>query len=78
MEEKTYKILAYVGRIVLPALATLLLSLGELWAIPYYQQIAQTITVLDTFLNALLQLDSKKYFEDKEIVTEGQGAEVTD
>lgn len=62
MSQKWYDILAYVGRIVLPALATAVLALGEVWTIPNYQEIATTITIIATLLNALLKLESNNYF----------------
>lgn len=66
MEEKLYKVLAYIGRIVLPALSVALISLGEVWTISHYKEIANTIMIVDTLLNTLLQIDSNKYFKDVE------------
>ena len=68
MNPKIYDILKYVGRIALPAVAAALLSLGEVWAIPYYEEIAQTCVIAATLINALLQVDSNKFFEENEIV----------
>lgn len=68
MNEKIYKILCYIGRVVLPATATLVVALGDIWHLAYKDEIALTIMAIDTFLNALLMIESNKYFEDKEIV----------
>lgn len=68
MSQKWYDIWKYVGRIGLPAIAAAILSLADVWQIPYSTQIAQTIVIAATLINGLLQIDSNKYFENKEIV----------
>ena len=68
MSEKWYDVFKYIGRIGLPAIAAAILSLAEVWNIPYSTEIARTIIIVATLLNSLLQIDSNKYFEDKEIV----------
>lgn len=47
MSNKVYNILKYVALIVLPALATLLLGLGELWNIEIMPKIAVTVVAGD-------------------------------
>ena len=66
MSNKIYNILKYVALIVLPALATLLLGLGELWGIAIMPKIAGTVTLLATFLGAILQVSTAKYWSNKE------------
>ena len=66
MSNKTYDILKYIALYVLPALATLILTLGGIWGIPYSEAIAATITAIDTFLGAILGISSKKYAEEQE------------
>lgn len=61
MSNKTYDILKYVAQIVLPALATLYIALGNLWPLPYVEGISGTIIALDAFLGALLQISTTKY-----------------
>ena len=63
MSNKTYDTLKYIALYVLPALATLILTLGGIWGIPYAEAIAATITALDTFLGAILGISAKKYSE---------------
>ena len=60
LSNKTYDILKNIALYVLPALATLILSLGNIWGIPHAEAIAATITALDTFLGALLKVSSNK------------------
>ena len=61
MSNKTYDILKDIALYVMPALATLILTLGGIWGIPYAEAIAATITALDTFLGAVLKISSNKY-----------------
>lgn len=58
---KVYNVLKWVALILLPALSTLIMTLGDIWAIPYKEQIALTITAIDTFLGAILAISSASY-----------------
>lgn len=64
MNNKTYDVLAFIQRILLPAFATLLASLQQIWGwdIPM-EQIVLTITAFDTFLGIFLRGSSSKYFD---------------
>ncbi len=66
MNNKTYDILKDIALYVLPALATLVLTLGGIWGIPYAEAIAGTITAIDTFLGAILKISSEKYKEKQD------------
>lgn len=63
MSNKVYDILKYISLIVLPALATLYLTIATIWGLPNGEAVAATITAIDTFLGALLGVSSKKYAE---------------
>jgi len=65
LTNRWYNILKYVALIVLPALATLLLGLGELWGIEIMPKIAGTVTLLATFLGAILQVSTAKYWKEQ-------------
>lgn len=58
---KVYNVMKWIALILLPALSTLIMSLGDIWAIPYKEQIALTITAIDTFLGAILAISSASY-----------------
>ena len=60
MQNSTYDLLKNVAYI-LPALATLILTIGGIWQIPYAEATAATITAVDTFLLAVLKISSDKY-----------------
>lgn len=64
MTNKTYDILKYIAQIVLPALGALYAALSPLWNLPYAEAIVGTIAAIDTFLGALLQISSNKYYKE--------------
>ena len=64
LDNKTYDVLAWIGRILLPALATLWLSMADVWGLPYKVEIATTIVAVDTFLNTLLGISSANYYKE--------------
>lgn len=61
MNNKIYDILKWVATILLPAINTLWLTLGQVWAFPYLEQIGATIAGVDVFIGALIGLSSKAY-----------------
>lgn len=61
MKNKTYDRLKWVSLVLLPAVATLYVGLGQLWEFPAIPQVVGSITLLDTFLGTLLGLSSKKH-----------------
>ena len=65
LNDKTYDILSWIGKIVLPALAVLYTTLGNTWGLPYVEQIPATIMAEDVFLNALLGISSNAYYKEK-------------
>ena len=60
-----YDILKKVALIVLPALATLWLTLGKIWGFPYTSEIGASITAVAVFLGACLEISSKNYYLEK-------------
>ena len=64
LDNKTYDVLAFIGRVCLPALSVLYASLGEIWHLPYTKEIPLTITAIDLFLNTLLGISSNNYYKE--------------
>lgn len=60
MKDRVYDILRFVAEILLPALATLVAALGEVWGFEY-AQIVGTISAVDVFLGAFVAYSKKKY-----------------
>lgn len=61
MSNRVYDILKFIAQIVLPALGALYFGLSRIWGLPYGEQIVGTITVVDTFLGALLGISTVQY-----------------
>lgn len=68
MNKKIYDTLKWIAQILLPALGALYAALAGIWGWPYAEAVVGTISAVDVFLGAVLMLDSRKYFEDKEII----------
>lgn len=70
MSNRMYDILKNIALIVLPALATLVIAVFEIWNLPYGAQIGATITAIATFLGTILKVSSimynKKEADDEE------------
>ena len=67
LSNKAYDTLKYIAQIVLPALATLVVSVFGIWNIPYAEAISGTIMAVDLFLGALLKISSDKYYSEEEV-----------
>lgn len=61
MSNKLYDILKWIALVVLPALASLYIGLGQFWSLPYPEEIAGTIMLVDTFLGTILGISSIQY-----------------
>lgn len=63
MNKKTYNILKNISLIVLPAMTTMYITIASIWNLPHIEEIAGTLTAIDTFLGSLLQIS--KYYKNK-------------
>ena len=61
MSNKVYDVLKFIAQILLPALGTLYFALAKIWGFPYGAEIVGTITAVDAFLGALLQISTDQY-----------------
>lgn len=64
LSNETYDLLKKVALYFLPALATLWLTIGKIWGIPYTTEIGATITAIDVFIGACLGISSKNYYNE--------------
>ena len=71
MSNKVYDVLKYIALILLPALGTLYFALAKIWGFPYAAEVVGTISAVDAFLGALLQISTNKY--NAEQMTEAEG-----
>lgn len=56
-----YDRMKYVGQIVLPAFGALYFGIAAIWGLPFADEVVGTITVVDTFIGALLLVSSTNY-----------------
>lgn len=72
MNSKVYDVLKWVGRVVLPAIATLWVAISKTWGIPLTTEISTTIMAVDLFLNTLLGIASENYAKQTVVEVGGQ------
>lgn len=61
MSNKIYDDLKFIAQLVLPALATLYVTIASIWGLPFPEEISGTIMAIDTFLGAVLMISSSNY-----------------
>ena len=64
----------FLKNIVIPVLtggATFILTLGDIWHIPYCKEIGATCTALATLISFIINQSSAEFFKNKEIVEQG-------
>ena len=65
LSNKVYDVLKYIALILLPAVGALYFALAKIWGLPYATEIVGTISAVDAFLGALLQISTNKYNKDQ-------------
>lgn len=65
---KAYDVLRFIFTIFLPASLTLYTALATIWAWPYKDAVTASVAAFITFGCAVLMIDSKAFFKDKEII----------
>lgn len=68
LNNKAYDCIKWIAQYLLPALATLWITLAKIWGLPYGTEIGATITGIDLFLGAILGISSHNYNGDGTIV----------
>ena len=61
LNDKVYNFLKWLAIIVLPAIGSLYFGLSGIWGFTYAEQIVGTITLVDTFIGALLGISTAQY-----------------
>lgn len=67
MSNKVYDVLKYIAQIVLPAIGALYFGLAKIWGFPYATEIVGTISCVDAFLGAILQISTNQYNAEQQI-----------
>ena len=61
MSNKVYDVLKWIALVLLPALGALYFGLANIWGLPYAEEIVGTVSVIDTFLGAILMISTNEY-----------------
>lgn len=64
ISNKTYDFLKWFALVAIPAFNLFILTLGKIWELPYYVQIAATVSAVGVLIAALIGASSKTYWED--------------
>lgn len=68
MSNEVYDFLKNILIPVLTGGATFILTLGDIWGIPFAKEVGATLTALATLISFIINQSSKDYFHNKEIV----------
>lgn len=61
LKDNTYKTLKFWALVVLPALGTAYFSASGVFGLPYSNEVVSALTIVDTFLGAILHVSTKSY-----------------
>lgn len=61
LNNKTYDVLKWIALVLIPAVGALYFGLSQIWGFPYGEEIVGTLTLIDTFLGALLGISTINY-----------------
>ena len=64
LKNGTYDKIKWTALAFIPALEVLILTVGKIWGLPYYDNIAATIAAVGVFLAAIIGVSSKTYYEE--------------
>lgn len=61
LRNDTYNTLKFLALVVLPALGSAYFAVSGIWGIPYSNEVVSTLTIVDTFLGAILHVSTRTY-----------------
>lgn len=64
LSNKTYDFLKWFALVAIPAFNLFILTLGKIWELPYYVQIAATVSAVGVLIAALIGASSHAYYND--------------
>lgn len=71
LTSRQYDVLKWVALVVIPASATLVLTVGKIWGLPYYDNIGATISAVGLFIAAIIGVSSRDFYEVEPMDVEG-------
>ena len=66
MKNETFDILKWCAMLLLPALATLVSALGNIWGLSWAPQVSDTIVAVNAALAMVLGISSINYYREEE------------
>ena len=66
LSNKQFDIIKWVAIYLVPATATFILTVGKIWNLPYYDNIAATVTAFGVFLGAIIGVSTASYNKNVE------------
>lgn len=77
INNNTYDTLKWIALNLIPALEVLILTVGKIWGLPYYDNIGATVAAFGVFLAAVMGISSRTYYRtlDETAVEEGEDPE---
>lgn len=66
LKDGTYDRIKWIALAFIPALEVLILTVGKIWGLPYYDNIGATVAAVGVFLAAIIGVSSKTYYEELE------------
>ena len=69
LSNKVYDVMKWIALILIPAVGTLYFALSKIWGdsiFPYPAEIVGTLTAVDAFLGAILQISTDNYNKEQE------------
>ena len=65
LSNDTYDFLKWIALVFIPALDMFTLTVGKIWGLPYYVEVAATVAAIGVFLGALLGVSSHEYHKEE-------------
>ena len=64
LSNKAYDIIKWLALVLIPATATLWLTLGKVWAFPYLTEVGATIPAIGLFLAGIIGISTDAYHKE--------------
>lgn len=64
LSNNVYNFIKWFALAFVPALEVLILTVGKIWGLPYYDNIGATVAAVGVFLAAVIGVSSKTYYDD--------------
>ena len=64
LPDGVYDFIKWFSLAFIPAFEVLILTVGKIWGVPYYDNIGATVAAVGVFLAAVIGVSSKTYYDD--------------